>query len=91
MSQTGYVPDASERGVSSTVYGKDEIRSMEIINPVAVVTASATSSGAGGSAPAASGSPGAAKSTGRAPGGPAPTALAFVGGAAGILAAALAL
>lgn len=89
MSQTGYVPDASERGVSSTVYGKEDISSMEIIGPVAVVTASATSSGLGGSA--ASGSPGAAKSTGRAPGGPAPTAMAFVGGAVGILAAALAL
>lgn len=106
----GYVVNPSARGAGTTVYSKDEFKSMDAVQAVAIVTASGAASASasqtpsgsgsaarsGASAPsnAASGSGAAAsaRSTGFAPAGPLPTgAMALVGGAAGVFAAALAL
>ncbi|KAF2031709.1 hypothetical protein EK21DRAFT_62626 [Setomelanomma holmii] len=105
--QSGYVPDSSVRGVSTSILSKAEASSLEAFQVVTVVTASGAvsasasrnsgaASGSGTAAPSrsktASGSGGAAKSTGLGAAGPLPTgAVAFVGGAVGIFAAALAL
>ncbi|KAH4004672.1 hypothetical protein HBI13_024850 [Parastagonospora nodorum] len=100
----GYVVDQSDRGTTTTVISKDEVSTMSFISAYAVVTSSGSASqtpsgsGAKSGAPTASGSTsgssaaGAAPSTGLAPAGPMPTgAVAFIGGAAGVFAAALAL
>ncbi|KAH7069458.1 hypothetical protein FB567DRAFT_224419 [Paraphoma chrysanthemicola] len=105
--QSGYVPSSSVRGVSTSILSKAEASDMEAFQVVTVVTASGAASasasrtsGSGTSVPSASraasgsaaGSAAASQSTGLAPAGPLPTgAVALVGGALGIFAAALAL
>ncbi|KAH7072674.1 hypothetical protein BKA63DRAFT_48477 [Paraphoma chrysanthemicola] len=103
--QSGYVPSPSVRGVSTSIFSKAEASDMEVFQVVTIVTASGAASpsasrtsGSGTSVPSASrsasasGSAAASQSTGLAPAGPLPTgAVALVGGAVGIFAAALAL
>jgi hypothetical protein len=98
----GYAQPASARGVSTTVLSKDEVASMEYIQPFAIVTASGANSASASATPtgsqsgsvkpsgsgSGSGSAAAPQSTGFAPAGPLPTgAMALVGGVAGVMAA----
>ncbi|KAH7356177.1 hypothetical protein BKA66DRAFT_428747 [Pyrenochaeta sp. MPI-SDFR-AT-0127] len=112
VTQSGYVPDASVVGVTTSVLKQTEIREMEAYQTIAVVRASggsqsgapsasasrtASGSGTGAASPTRSGSTSASaavasQSTGLAPAGPLPTgAMMFIGSAAGVFAAALAL
>jgi hypothetical protein len=104
----GYAVSKQLRGTITSVFSKDDVKSMDVISAVAVVTSSGAASasasqtpsgsGAKSGAPAAStassgsGAAAVSPSTGLAPARPLPTgAVAFVGGAAGLFAAALAL
>jgi hypothetical protein len=113
VTQSGYVPSASVRGVTTSIMSKAEVSSMEAIQAFSVVSGSAapsasasqtasgsrsaTQSGSQSATQAPSGSrssgvAGTTPSTGLAPAGPLPTgAMKYVGGAAGVFVAALAL
>ncbi|CBX90394.1 predicted protein [Plenodomus lingam JN3] len=106
VSQSGSIPGPGATGVTTSVVSSTELSDMEAFQTVAVVSASGgsgspaasasqTASGSGTALPSgsASGSDAAgSRSTGLAPAVALPTgAVAFVGGAAGIFAAALAL
>lgn len=87
ITQSGYAPPPTVRGVQTSVIGKAEISSMGFIQPVAVETRSPT-----GSALPNRTASGAAQSTAFAPAGPLPTGgTIFAGSAAAIFAVALAL
>lgn len=93
--QSGYVASGSGLGFATTVFKHSEIESMGVIQTAAVARGSGSSYSQTISASptrSVSGTGAAVQSTGLAPAGPLPTgAMAMVGGAAGILAAALAL
>jgi hypothetical protein len=98
VTQSGYVPDSSDLGISTTIFSQQDIQSMEALQAVVIVTASPTPIGSssptntsGGLSASGTSSAGSVKSTGLAPSRPLPTGgLMFVGGA-GMVAAALAL
>lgn len=88
----GSFVDAEAQGTTTSVIPKDEIASMEAFHAVAIVTPTGSAAPSGSARPSQSVSGSGAPSTGLAPAGPLPTgAMALVGGAAGVFAAALAL
>lgn len=82
----GEIVEATAAGTSTTVLPKAEVSELSAMHAVTIVTAT----GAAGASRTPSGSP--SPSSGLGPAGPLPTgAMALVGGAAGVFAAALAL
>jgi hypothetical protein len=93
VTQSGYVPDSSVLGVTTSVLAQNEAQSLDVFHAVAVMTASGAPSAAASALSSgsfsATASADAARSSGFAPARPLPTgAVIFVGGAAGVFAAA---